>query len=92
MRELGKEAEDEGTIAGAAHRAWIDMKTAVTRNDDRAVLAAVKTGESKALEDYRDALKKDLPQDIRKVVQKQSEKIESSYEWASKKAEDQKKK
>lgn len=92
VQELGREAENEGTVAGAAHRAWIDMKTAVTKNDDKTVLEAVKMEENKALEDYRDALKKDLPSNIRKVIQKQSEKIESSYEWAAKKAEEQKRK
>ena len=56
----------------------------VTKNDDKAVLGAVKTGEQKALSDYEDALNKPLPEEVRSVVNKQKEKIEASYKWVEK--------
>ncbi len=91
VREMGREAEDEGTVAGIAHRAWIDVKTAVTPNesDNKAVLEAVRAGEEKALADYRDALKKELPKDVYSLVQKQREEIESSYQWADKRLKEE---
>ena len=91
VREMGREAEDEGTLAGAAHRAWIDVKTAVTPNadDNKAVLEAVRAGEEKAMADYRDALKKELPKDVYSIVKNQSEEIESSYQWADKRLKEE---
>ena len=88
---LKKDKIDEGTAVGAAQRVWLDLKTAVTKNDDKAVLEVVKTGEGKTLEDYRNALQKELPEDVRKIVEKQTEKIESSYDWTLKRITEKKK-
>lgn len=79
--DLGQKAEKGGSLEASAHRAWIDVKTAAVKQDDQAVLGAVKTGESAALNAYKDALNKDLPQDVRDIVQKQLDKIQDSYNW-----------
>jgi uncharacterized protein (TIGR02284 family) len=42
---------------GALHRAWIDIKTAVTSNDDKAVLAECVRGEQAAIAAYETELK-----------------------------------
>ena len=81
LRQMGEPVDEKGSLKAAAGRAWMDLTTAVSKNDDKAVLGAVKSGEEKALEEYRDALKKELPQDVRKVVERQTQSIESSYDW-----------
>lgn len=43
---------DTGGILGAIHRGWIDVKQAVTGNDNKAILDAIITGEKSALEKY----------------------------------------
>lgn len=43
---------DNGGILGAIHRGWIDVKQAVTGNDNKAILDAIETGEKSAIEKY----------------------------------------
>ena len=43
---------DNGGLLGAAHRAWIDIKQAVTGNDNKSILDAIVTGEKAAIEKY----------------------------------------
>jgi len=71
VRSLGGEAETNSSASGAMHRGWIDIKAAVTGKDDVAVLNECERGEDIALESYRNALDKELPQDIRSVVERQ---------------------
>lgn len=47
---------DSGTVAGAAHRGWINIKSKLTGQDDHAVLAECERGEDVAVSAYKDAL------------------------------------
>ena len=69
----GKSAADGGTIAGAAHRGWVAVKGTLAGYSDLNMLEEAERGEDKALERYRDALKEELPADVRVVVQRQYE-------------------
>ena len=71
VRRLGGDPEKGGSVAGAVHRGWIDLKSAVTGKSDEAVLAECERGEDFAVTRYEDALKKDLPPDVRTMVQHQ---------------------
>ena len=62
---------EHGSATGALRRAWINIRTAVTSNDDLAVLEECERAEDAALEDYRKALKEDLPTHVRTLLQKQ---------------------
>ncbi len=68
----GKPAE-HGNASGALRRAWINIRTAVTSNDDLAVLEECESAEDAALNAYRTALKEPLPEHVRVLVQKQYE-------------------
>lgn len=48
----GHSDNDEGGILGAIHRTWIDIKEALTVNDDESVLEAITTGEKAAIAKY----------------------------------------
>ncbi len=61
VRELGGEPADSASIAGYLHRRWIDIKTAITSNDNLAVLNEVERGEDNALDAYQKAADKQLP-------------------------------
>ncbi|MDQ2890519.1 MAG: PA2169 family four-helix-bundle protein [Gemmatimonadota bacterium] len=71
VRKLGGDPETSGTAAGAAHRGWIGLKAAVTGRSDHAILAECERGEDHAVNVYEDALKKSLPADIHKIVERQ---------------------
>jgi len=67
----GGTPETSGSVTGALHRGWLDLKAAVTSHDDHAILAEVERGEDSAKKNYRHALDEDLPADIRALVEKQ---------------------
>ena len=70
LHHKGTPAE-HGTATGALRRGWINIRTAVTSNDDLAVLEECERAEDSALEDYRKALQEDLPVHVKTLVQKQ---------------------
>ena len=68
---LGGNAKDGGSVAGAVHRGWVNLKAAVSSRDDLAILEECERGEDVAKAKYRKALEETLPEDIRIVVQRQ---------------------
>ena len=71
VQRMGGKAERSGSLAGSAHRRWVDIKSAITGKDDAAVLAECERGEDVAKSSYEKALKKDLPPSVRAIVQRQ---------------------
>lgn len=57
VRRLGEEPEDDGTILASAHRVFLDLKTAVTGNDEQAIVSEVERGEDHIKAKYEDAIK-----------------------------------
>ena len=49
---------DSGSVAGAVHRGWIDLKAALMSKDEHAVLAECERGEDVAVAAYRKALER----------------------------------
>ena len=80
VARLGGKPEDRGTAAGAMHRAWIDLRTAVTSKDEKAVLAECERGEDHAVKEYKDALSKSLPENLRMVVQRQATEVQRAHD------------
>ncbi len=68
---LGASPQAGGTAAAAVHRGWINLKSALTAKDPAAIVAEAKRGEQVAAGEYRQALEKVLPSDVREHVQKQ---------------------
>jgi uncharacterized protein (TIGR02284 family) len=71
VSRIGGEPATSGSTGGALHRGWINLKTALTGNNDHAILEEAESGEDAAVKNYRDAVSKDLPSDIRAVVETQ---------------------
>lgn len=80
VRDLGGDPEDSGSILGSLHRGWIDIKSAVTGNDEAAVLNEAERGEDSAKNNYKDALEKNLPANVMSVVQNQYNGIKSAHD------------
>lgn len=76
LRGLNEEPKESGSFTGDLHRAWIDIKTAVTGNDDEAVLEECIRGEKASADEYEEKLKKySFPPQISNILQKQSSEI-----------------
>jgi uncharacterized protein (TIGR02284 family) len=63
-------------VAGAVHRGWINLKSAVTGHDSQAVLKECENGDAAALETYAQALSvSNLPPVLKDVIEKQQAEI-----------------
>ncbi|MFO7705476.1 MAG: PA2169 family four-helix-bundle protein [Halopseudomonas sp.] len=71
VSQLGGDPEDSTSVSGDMHRRWVDLKSLVTGKSDEAVLNECERGEDVAKKGYKEALEKDLPADVRAVVERQ---------------------
>ena len=80
VARLGGKPEKGGSVAGAVHRGWVNMKAAVSSRDDLAILEECERGEDVAKARYGKALEATLPQDIRSVVERQYDGLMRNHE------------
>jgi uncharacterized protein (TIGR02284 family) len=60
------------SAAGAMHRAWINLKSAITSQDDHAILAECERGEDSAVSEFKKAMEEEeLSAPIREIVSRQ---------------------
>lgn len=52
VAQLGGRVETEGSVSASIHRAWMDLKTAVTGSDRAAILGSCEFGENAIVEAY----------------------------------------
>ena len=79
VREYGGEPDKSGTIKGALHRGWIDFRTALTDKDNLAVLEECERAEDIALAAYKDALKEEMPENLRSLITQQLEGVKRNH-------------
>lgn len=77
---IGGDPEKTGSTAAALHRGWIDIKSAVTGEDESAVISECERGEDSAVRNYKDALEADLPGDIRTIVEQQYTQVQEAHD------------
>ena len=80
IRRLDGEPASGGTVAGALHRGWVSVKTALSIQDDKAVLEECERGEDAAVARYRKALKATLPLDVRALVERQAQGAQRNHD------------
>ena len=59
VRQLGGKPEDDGTVLASAHRTFVNLRTHVTSNDNKAVVDEVERGEDHIKSKFEDAMKDD---------------------------------
>ncbi len=68
-------------ISSKIHRAWIDIKSAITGKDRDTVLSSVEFGENAAIEAYQDAIDKDhIPAHIKQDLQAQLSQLKQAHD------------
>jgi uncharacterized protein (TIGR02284 family) len=73
--------EDSSSTAGAMHRAWIDLKSAITTQDDHAILAECERGEDSAVAEYKKAMEEEeLSSNIRETISRQYADVKSAHD------------
>jgi uncharacterized protein (TIGR02284 family) len=71
VRALGGKPDEGGSVKGAVHRGWLSLKTAATSRDDKAILEECERGEDYAKARYAAALKTNLSNEVRQMVERQ---------------------
>ena len=80
VRSYGAAPPEGGTVAGALHRGWLAIKTALSSNDDKAVLQECERAEDIAVAQYRSALEKALPAGVRALVERQAQGAQRNHD------------
>jgi uncharacterized protein (TIGR02284 family) len=80
VRSLGGDPERRGSVSGALHRGWVDIKSTIAGMNEAAVLAECDRGEDVAKKAYEHPLAKDLPPDIRTIVERQYQGVREHHD------------
>jgi uncharacterized protein (TIGR02284 family) len=80
VRQLGGSPATTGSVSGAFHRGWINIKSVVTRGNDDAILAECQRGEDAAVGNYQRVLKNNLPPNVLPVVKHQFTEIKRAHD------------
>ena len=80
MFKLNLTPDESGSATATVHRAWIDLKAAITSKDSKAVLTECERGEDYAVKAYQTALKaQDLPAPVKSVIEKQYQGVQAAH-------------
>ena len=81
VRVLRGTPDDNGTVGGEVHRAWMGLKAAMDATDIHGMLAECVNGEEAAVRVYREALaERDLDQQTRELIQRQYEQVQAAHD------------
>ncbi len=80
IRSLGGNPEKSGSVAGAMHRGWIDLKSALATNEPHAVLAECERGEDVAVSSYKKALEENLDPISRGIISRQYVAVQAAHD------------
>jgi uncharacterized protein (TIGR02284 family) len=76
----GGDPETSSHLSGKLHRRWVDVRSAITEKSDQDVLDECERGEDIAKHHYQAALEKDLPEDVRLVVENQYRGVQINHD------------
>ena len=73
--------ENTSSAAGAMHRAWINLKAAITSRDDHAILAECERSEDSAVNEFKKAMEEEeLSAPIREIVSRQYAEVKRAHD------------
>ena len=79
VSRMGARPQDNGSLAGAVHRRWMDLLSAVSSDAERALIRECERGERFALASYKLALTNGLEGEVATLVREQQAQIELAY-------------
>ncbi len=72
---LGGQPDRKGTVKGAIHRGWMNLKNAIAGHDDDLIVAECRRGEDLAIQQYKSVLKTDMTAKLRSILEHQMNEI-----------------
>lgn len=80
VSQSGGHVEFSGSILGVLHRRWMDIRFGVAGSKTDAILNECIRGENSAISKYKFALKKELPENVKGLLERQySEIVEACH-------------
>ena len=81
IRSFGEKIDKGGSVAGTAHRTWMDIKAMFSFDDEESMLEEAIRGEKVAIEEYEDVITEtSLPSQTKAILEAQKNKIESGLQ------------
>ena len=80
VQGLGGTPETGGSVGGAVHRGWMNIKSVVTGNDDQKIIAEAERGEDVAKAAFQSALEQELPSQVRALVERQAAQVRAVHD------------
>ena len=81
VRSFGGDPQDDGSILAGAHRAFMDLRDAITGRDDKAVIAEVERGEDHIKAKFESALEDvNLGTETRTLISKCYDSVKSGHD------------
>lgn len=80
VRSLGGDPKTGGSAAGAMHRAWINVRDAISGKGDEDIIAEVERGEDVAIDNYQDVMEENLPANVKEVVARQYQEVKAAHD------------
>jgi len=80
VQRLDHDPARAGHVAAALHRGWMDIKSLATGRDEAAIIAECERGEDVAVKAYDQALRSELPADLRALVERQFLKVKDAHD------------
>ena len=78
--QTGYQPEESGSLAGTLHRGWINLKSAVSGREDKAILEECERGEEAAVKEYQRVLGEfNLPGPFLKIVEQQQVQVRAAH-------------
>ena len=79
VTKVGLTPKDSSGVLGTVHHGWIALKGILTGHSEHQILEETERGEDLSLSRYRDALKHELPAELRSVIQRQYEQVQEAH-------------
>jgi uncharacterized protein (TIGR02284 family) len=80
VQGLGGTPETSGSVGGAVHRGWMNIKSAVAGSNDQQIVAEAERGEDVAKAAYKSALEETLPAQVRALVERQAAQVKAVHD------------
>ena len=78
IRAFNQDVDTGGSLAGSAHRSWMDIKALFSLDDEESMLEEAIRGEKTAVKEYEAVLKEiSLPTSTKSILEIQKNKIEN---------------
>ncbi len=80
IRRLGGNPPDDGSFLGKTHQRFMDLKSAITGRDDKAIINEVERGEDYLKDKFETALNSDTDPQIRSAIERAYQSVRRGHD------------